>query len=184
MKLSYQNYTLHEATLDDVYLLTEWWNDGNIMAHAGFPKGLNIESHEIEKIILKNSIEKAILFIIRFGEKSIGETNYRVCDNKEIEIGIKIVDEESQNKGIGTIVIHILLRFLYLQGHRIINLDTNLNNLRAQHFYEKIGFTKEKTENDSWCDQNGKLQSSVFYKINLDRYCFEESFIDNIRIQI
>ena len=35
----FDNLTLRNATVKDADLLSAWWNDGKIMAHAGFPNG-------------------------------------------------------------------------------------------------------------------------------------------------
>jgi ribosomal protein S18 acetylase RimI-like enzyme len=44
-------------------------------------------------------------------------------------------------------------------------LDTNLNNTRAQHVYEKLGFQKTGVRLNSWTDQLGRLQSAVDYEL-------------------
>ena len=38
--LTKDNITIRSATLADAPLLNAWWNDGAVMAHAGFPQGL------------------------------------------------------------------------------------------------------------------------------------------------
>ena len=50
-------------------------------------------------------------------------------------------------------------------GYKKIILDTNLNNTRAQHVYEKLGFKKIRVKNNSWKNQLGELQSSVEYEL-------------------
>lgn len=50
-------------------------------------------------------------------------------------------------------------------GYKKIILDTNLNNTRAQHVYEKLGFKKIRVKNNSWKNQLGELQSSVDYEL-------------------
>jgi len=49
-------------------------------------------------------------------------------------------------------------------------LDTNLNNLRAQHVYEQLGFVKVRTNIDCWQNQLGELQSSVDYELTEDGF--------------
>jgi len=82
------------------------------------------------------------------------------------EIGIKICDFFYQEKGYGTKAIKMLIIYLFdeLKVKKII-LDTNLNNTRAQHVYEKIGFKKVAVQNNSWKNQIGVLQSSVDYEL-------------------
>ena len=39
MLLKYNNLTIRNATVNDAEQIALWWNDGKIMAHAGFPNG-------------------------------------------------------------------------------------------------------------------------------------------------
>ena len=55
------------------------------------------------------------------------------------------------------------------QVHRII-LDTNLKNKRAQHVYEKLGFTKVRVNYGAWEDQLGVLQDSVDYEMTKEQF--------------
>ena len=41
MKLRNDNLLIRYATKNDAAILCKWWNDGKIMAHAGFPNGIN-----------------------------------------------------------------------------------------------------------------------------------------------
>ena len=60
----------------------------------------------------------------------------------------------------------MLISFLFydLRYQKII-LDTNLNNKRAQHVYEKLGFRKLRVNVNSWQNQLGEPQSSVDYEL-------------------
>ena len=40
MRVDVGELTLRSAQSADAEILTEWWNDGGVMAHAGFPLGL------------------------------------------------------------------------------------------------------------------------------------------------
>ena len=37
MKLQFENLTIRQAEAADAKQLTAWWNDGAVMARAGFP---------------------------------------------------------------------------------------------------------------------------------------------------
>jgi RimJ/RimL family protein N-acetyltransferase len=41
MRIIENDLIIRAAEPNDAHLLTNWWNDGRIMAHAGFPNGLN-----------------------------------------------------------------------------------------------------------------------------------------------
>lgn len=82
-----------------------------------------------------------------------------------VEIGIKICETDCQNRGVGRKVLSMLINWLFRNGYAKIILDTNLTNTRAQHVYESLGFRKVRTNIDSWKDQLGRLQSSVYYAL-------------------
>ena len=46
-KIQYENLTIRQAVAADAKQLAAWWNDGAVMAHAGFPNGLGITEEEV-----------------------------------------------------------------------------------------------------------------------------------------
>lgn len=166
MERKYNEITIRNATTDDAGQLCKWWNDGAIMAHAGFPNGLGTSIEEVAAQIRKESDETTRRHIILFDDTAIGEMNYRNTGNKTCEIGIKICDTDWQNKGLGKIILSLFIDGLFNEfGYEKILLDTNLNNKRAQHVYEQLGFQKVRTNIDSWKDQLGNFQSSIDYEL-------------------
>lgn len=166
MELQHGNILLRDATKADAKQLAEWWNDGAVMAHAGFPNGLGTTEEEVAEDIGTGAL------IIEEAGKPIGEANYRMVDDKVAEIGIKICVFDCQNRGIGKIVLSMLIRYLFDNGFDKIVLDTNMKNKRAQRVYESLGFRKVRVNIDSWTDQVGKFQSSVDYEL------VEKDFVD------
>lgn len=154
----------------DAKQLCNWWNDGSVMAHAGYPNGLNTTVEAIlEKINSEDENRRRL--ILEVEEKPVGEMSYRLFD-KAAEIGIKICDTDYQEKGFGTTALKLLIEYLFTEVmvDRIV-LDTNLKNTRAQHVYEKIGFIKTATHMDSWKDQTGQFQSVIDYELEKEKYC-------------
>lgn len=47
MYLHKGNLVIRDATIGDAKLLCSWWNDGEIMAHAGFPHGIGTTEQEV-----------------------------------------------------------------------------------------------------------------------------------------
>ena len=94
----------------------------------------------------------------------IGEMSFYVYENAKYEIGIKICEFDYQEKGLGKIVLSMLIEELFHMGAQLIFLDTNLNNTRAQHVYEKLGFKRIAIHCDSWKNQLGELQSTVNFQ--------------------
>ncbi|MBQ9952144.1 MAG: GNAT family N-acetyltransferase [Clostridia bacterium] len=166
MLLQQDNLTIRNATADDAQQLAAWWNDGSVMAHAGFPNGLGITPEEIAASLAKDEEGVHRRHIIEENGIPIGEMNYRTTESGAAEIGIKICVPSCRNRGLGKKLLRMFIDGLFNDlGYTEIILDTNLNNLRAQHVYESLGFEKVRVNIDSWTDQLGNKQSSVDYRL-------------------
>jgi len=177
MKVFKDKLMIRNADAADAPLLGAWWRDGAVMAHAGFPNGLSITDDEIKADLAAGSDEAGRVLIIEADSQPIGEMNYRNIGNLTAEIGIKICDAAQQGKGYGHELLCMLVSELFCNyGYEKIILDTNLNNERAQHVYEKLGFCKVRINYDCWKDQLGVLQSAVDYEINRDDFFSDRSY--------
>lgn len=165
MRIEKDDICIRNAEKEDCEQLAKWWNDGSVMAHAGFPLGLGTTAEEIEKSILTDSDDTRRRLIIDFQNTPIGEMSYRNKNDHIAEIGIKICKADYQEKGLGRICLSLLIRELFQMGYEKIVLDTNEKNLRARHVYELLGFRKLRISRDSWKDQLGNPQSSVDYEL-------------------
>ena len=164
MQMQYKNLTIRDAVAADAAQLTAWWNDGAVMAHAGFPNGLGTT---VEKVIAGLGNGRLVL---EENKRLIGEACYRKVGEGIAEIGIKICENDCQNRGLGRVILSMLNSWLFAQGFDNIVLDTNLTNLRAQHVYESLGFRKLRINYDSWTDQLGNKQSAVDYELTEDNF--------------
>lgn len=168
MLLQNKELTIRNAAAGDASRLCNWWNDGSVMAHAGFPEGLGTTVEEVKQGLLKDSDEAGRRLIMEADAEPLGEMNYRNVGNKIAEIGIKICEPSKQEKGYGTRLLAMLVHALFMDlGYGKIILDTNVNNSRAQHVYEKLGFRKIRVNKDAWKDQLGEWQSSVDYELEM-----------------
>lgn len=109
MFIKQDDLTIRNATIDDASMLGKWWRDGDVMAHAGFPKGLYITDDEIATQISENTDETCRGLIIEYCNIPIGEMCYYNKGNGVAEIGIKICNFEKQEKGYGTRLIKMLI---------------------------------------------------------------------------
>ena len=165
MNISFDDIHIRNAVYKDCQQLADWWNDGTVMAHAGFPNGIGTTPKEVGSHLAQESDDKGRTLIIEYASRPIGEMNYRSIDDNTAEIGIKICESDYQNRRLGRVIMSLFIKELFSMGFEKIILDTNLKNLRAQHFYELLGFQKIRVNQDSWTDQLGQRQSSVDYEL-------------------
>ncbi len=163
MYLTEEDLVIRNAVAADGPQLAEWWNDGKVMAHAGFPLGLGITAEEIAKSLACDRDDTRRRLVMEKAGVPIGEMGYRCLDDGSAEIGIKICDFGMQERGLGRRYLQMLIGELFAMGRSAIVLDTNVNNLRAQHVYESLGFTRVALRENCWTDQLGQLQSAVDY---------------------
>jgi RimJ/RimL family protein N-acetyltransferase len=171
MHIEFDHFVIRNAVADDAETLCNWWNDGKVMAHAGFPNGLGTTPQKIMQDLAANTDEDHRCLIIELDSIPIGEMSCKNVGNRTVAIEIKICDFEKQDMGIGTKVLKMLVHSLFVDmGYEKIILDTNLTNTRAQKVYEKIGFRKVATNYNSWKNQMGEMQSSVGYELTRTEY--------------
>ncbi len=179
MLLEYKNLRIRNATMEDADILTIWWNDGAVMAHAGFPNGIGETPEHVAEKIATDDDNKSRRLILELADSPIGEACFYNLGNKVAEIGIKICDFSKQEKGLGRLYLSMLIHSLFKEsGYEKIILDTNLKNERAQHVYEKLGFRKVRVNYDSWKNQLGEMESSVDYELYPEwfvNFCEEHS---------
>lgn len=176
MRVESDGLVLRSAVEADAEQLTTWWNDGAVMAHAGFPKGLDTSVEATREQIARNQTSRGQRCILEVDGLPIGESSYW-AEGSTAEIGIKICEASWQNQGLGTCYLKLLIGYLFSeegsgqdQPIEKIVLDTNLKNLRAQHVYEKLGFRKVRVSENAWQDQLGEWQSSVDYELRREFY--------------
>lgn len=171
MRIIYNDLCIRNAEGKDCEQLATWWNDGSVMAHAGFPNGLGTTAEEIKEQIANDSDDTKRRLIIEYRGTSIGEMSFYVYEGKKVEIGIKICNSDFQGKGLGRVILSMLIEKLFSTGYELIFLDTNLKNTRAQHVYELLGFKKIAINENSWKDQLGELQTSIDYELRVADFC-------------
>lgn len=174
MRLQDRSLVIREAAAEDAKLLWRWWNDGEVMEHAGFPRGLGISEEEVVELLTDGDPNQHRL-ILEVDSRPVGEMNYRDLGDGTAQIGIKICDFSSSRAkatapGFCACSPAISLR---RRGYSKIVLDTNLKNTRAQHVYEKLGFRKVRTRINAWKDQLGEPQSAVDYELTAEDFVHE-----------
>ena len=167
MNKTHGDLLIRNATVEDAEQLCAWWNDGKVMAHAGFPNGLGTTVEEVRK-----QLEEGFgPLIIVYKGTPIGEMSGSDAEEDVCEIGIKICDFSMHNKGLGKIALSLFIDALFNEyDYKKVILDTNVKNSHAQHIYEQLGFQKVRTNENAWQDQLGVWQSSIDYELTKDLF--------------
>ena len=170
MRIDYKELTIRDAGAEDAAQLAVWWNDGEVMAHAGFPLGLGTTAGEVAADIAGDTDDTRRRLIIECAGSAVGEASYRNLGGGTAEIGIKLCEKEYRERGLGRVLLSMLIKELFGRGYGKIILDTNKNNTRAQHVYELLGFRKLRVNENAWQDQLGIWQSSVDYELTPESF--------------
>jgi len=167
MNLAHGKMMIRNARAMDAAQLCAWWNDGAVMAHAGFPNGVGDTVENVREKILLDDDAIRRRYMIEYDGVPIGEMNYRNQGGGVAQIGIKICEISRQEKGLGTAALAVFIDALFTYGgYEKIVLDTNENNARAQHVYEaKLGFSRVGVRQNAFTDQLGVAQASIDYEL-------------------
>ena len=164
--LQYENLILRKTEVTDALQLVSWWNDGRVMAHAGFPNGVGVLIDDVIGMIKKDSDDRQH-FMLEINDNPIGEMHYRKKEDFCAEIGIKICDTRFQNKGLGKKFLSLLIQYLFDKQHyEKIKVNVAANNKKAQHVYERLGFKKYKQPPKKYLDE----KSSIHYELTLNNF--------------
>lgn len=85
MYLCYKHLIIRDALVSDASLLCQWWNDGVVMEHAGFPQGIHTTIEQVTAQILLETGPKYRL-IIESHQIPIGEMCYQDMGNHTAQI--------------------------------------------------------------------------------------------------
>ncbi len=169
--IKYKSYTLRKARQNDAKLLTKWWNNGEIMSYFGYPLGMGVSKNDVKSELEKDTKKRYHRLIIEDNEIAVGETYYQHLDDQTAKIGIRICNPTLHNRGMGKIILSMLISFLFDEmDFKFVTVTTNFTNERARHVYEKLGFKQFSLEVNKENDQLGNPQTFVVYKMTKEEF--------------
>lgn len=104
-----------------------------------FPGGRNFV-----KKYLAEFIRKGIFYVAIEDEKIVGFISAQVTLGRELWIDMLVVDKKERGHGIGTLLIHKMIKEAKKRKMKMIFLDAPDFNKNTLAFYKKIGMAKEK----------------------------------------
>lgn len=101
-----------------------------------FPKE---EADKLYQTWIENSVKGKVADVV-FCVPNIG---FVTCKKSSVNIGEIIligIKEDFKGKGVGTLLIEEVVKWFKTQGVNLISVRTQLRNLNAMNFYNKLGF--------------------------------------------
>jgi GNAT superfamily N-acetyltransferase len=108
---------------------------------AEFEPNSEAQRKALSKIILDSKI--GIILVARDDEKILGMTNLLFTESTALGSKVAILDT-SRGQGIGSKLIDYAISEAKKEGCKRITLLTDIENTKAQAFYQKKGFMKSK----------------------------------------
>ena len=178
MRIEKDNILIRSAVVKDAEQLNQWWNDGKVMEHAGFPNGLGDSLEDTINNINSRECKLSQLCIIEIDGNAVGELNYSIKEDGAAYPGWKICNASYQNQGYGTKIIKMLFESIFIDQSinnkfpiEKIVWDTMIENKRAQIVYEnKIKARKIGMRENIWQDQSGNWRSVIDYEITREDF--------------
>ena len=114
---------------------------------AEFEPNSNAQKKALSKIILDATI--GIILVARDDEKILGMINLLFSESTALGSKVAILEDmvvlaKSRGEGIGSQLIDFAIGEAKKEGCKRITLLTDIENTKAQSFYQKKGFVKSK----------------------------------------
>lgn len=117
----------------------KWMNDAEIAKWIG--RNSSVLSFNDEKRWTEKERDDIMFNIILKGPNTlIGNCSIKTINRNNAELGICIGEPTGRNKGVGTEVIKMLIKFCFEEiGFHRVSLKLNAENIRAHKCYENAG---------------------------------------------
>ena len=162
---------IRSAREEDAPLLNRWWNDGGVMAHAGFPRGLHQPLEDTLHAVRGSLSHGGTLCILEVEGAPVGECSLPVRSG-EGRPGWKICEADQQNRGYGPRFIRMTMDYLFSNPEvtRVV-WDTMADNARARKVYDRLpGVRCLGVLPAAWQDQLGVWRDGVGYELTREAW--------------
>ncbi len=92
---------------------------------------------------------KRSMFVYEHAEKYVAGVSLSTCDEDTCCISYLAVDENYQNKGIGTALIKFACDYAKDLNFKRVCLEVDYSNIRAKKLYQRLGFSDDKINSQS-----------------------------------
>lgn len=124
-----------------------WYKD---IEATSFRPILTYSEEEIEERLRKDDV--LLMFILKDDSPEGLILGYRLEDTAEDIFYLDTIAVRQKGRGIGPVILKVLLDWARKMGYRLIQLDTeeaNESGIRLSYFYQKLGFQIINSEDDT-----------------------------------
>ncbi len=136
---------IKKAVFDDCQAFNRWENIDEVIKYLSISKGRSMED-SIREFIQRENDDSSRDFAVYYGKKIVGRAFLSRYDKNTSSIDITriyIGDESDRNKGIGTALMVVLLKYCFIELNlNRVTLDY-LDGNPAKKIYETMGFVNE-----------------------------------------
>ena len=90
---------IRPALVTDATQLATWWNDGAVMVHAGFPRGIGTTAKKVAESLSGDGVATGRRLLLLRGAEAIGEMYYSMDGHDTAEMRLKFVGRIFKGKG-------------------------------------------------------------------------------------
>ncbi|MFS0645400.1 GNAT family N-acetyltransferase [Siminovitchia sp. 179-K 8D1 HS] len=163
--------SLRKFQESDIPYKVRWINDENNNKYLHYDLPLSEDKTMIWFKTLKGRNDR-VDYTITYNGVPVGLIGLLNIDNKnkKAEYYICLGDEKYKGKGIASIATDLLIKIGYSElGLQKIYLYTEVENIKAQKLFEKVGFKKEGLMKNDLI-HNGKKIDRYAYGLDVDVY--------------
>lgn len=106
----------------------------------------DFENNTEKRKRIENDIisKKRSMFVYEYEGKYVAGVSLSICDEDTCCISYLAVEENYQNKGIGTALIKFVCDYAKELNFKRVLLEVDYVNIRAKKLYQRLGFSDDK----------------------------------------
>ncbi|MCL2557847.1 MAG: GNAT family N-acetyltransferase [Treponema sp.] len=155
VELMRNGLTLIRATSSDAPYFYRHWNES----------GWAIDMEKVREELDPKGEDAVFQYLIKIGEKVVGDVHHGRVDEGRAEIGVFIRDESQRRKGYGFLAIAIMIDHLFERGYERIIFNTAVDNAPMRHIAEKKLGLKPVIHEDVLQELSGRRESYAEYEL-------------------
>ena len=159
---------IKETTVEDIKLVQQLWDDGDVMKFVGFPDGLHETGEGMNNWLqwIESNRPGLNHYSIFEDGKYCGESFYEIdAEHKSAALDIKLFGF-ARGRGIATAGLSYAIKEALQNGAEIVWVDPNPENVKAIALYKRLGF--QQKDFPEYLVSDDEAPSSIYMELRKD----------------